>query len=182
MSALSRSGQCALGAGPGRLRPVVLSVATIVIGLFVSACNDGRVQQPIDYSHKAHVESAGLACLDCHQTAGTGIRASLPALETCGGCHADDPVTESPEEVILLKFVAEGSEVPWKKVYNVPDHVYFSHRRHVSGGKVTCQECHGDVGSFASAVSSPFLPVTMENCMNCHRDRSVTNDCLSCHR
>ncbi len=150
--------------------------------LLISGCGEGRVEQPIEYSHKAHVQSAGIVCVDCHQSVETGIRASIPPLETCKGCHSDNLLTESPEEKKLLHYLADGAEVPWNKVYHVPDHVYFSHRRHVSGGKVVCQECHGDVASFVNAVSFQFLPVTMENCMKCHKERNVTNDCLACHR
>ena len=150
--------------------------------LHASGCRERKVEQPIDYSHKTHVGTAGIACVDCHQSVESGIRATIPPLETCKGCHSDTPLTESPEEKKLLNYLANGGEIPWNKVYQVPDHVYFSHRRHVSRSKVSCQECHGDIASFVNAVSFQFLPVTMENCMKCHKERNVTNDCLSCHR
>jgi len=146
------------------------------------SCNDAEKEQPIAYNHQIHVETAELACVDCHVSVETGVRATIPSTELCSGCHADEPIGESAEEAKLLTYVADGAEVPWAKVYEVPDHVYFSHRRHVTGGELECQECHGKVSSFTSAISAPFLAVTMENCMDCHRERNVTNDCLSCHR
>ncbi|MBI3004413.1 MAG: cytochrome c3 family protein [Ignavibacteriales bacterium] len=81
-----------------------------------------------------------------------------------------------------MKYVAKAAEVPWERVYKVPDHVYFSHRRHVVAGRLECEVCHGNVQQFTMPVSLPEIPVTMENCMSCHRKHNVTNDCLSCHR
>ena len=81
-----------------------------------------------------------------------------------------------------MGYIAQESEIPWERVYRVPDHVYFSHRRHVTGAGLECEVCHGNVKEFTKPASSPAVPVTMENCMSCHRENNVTNDCLSCHR
>jgi hypothetical protein len=157
---------------------IVLLVSFLVIKTF----SRERITQPVAYSHKVHIENAGLHCTDCHTHAEDNASATVPSLEICQNCHSSDPVSKSPEELKVLKYVAEKKEIPWVRVYKVPDHVYFSHRRHVTKGKLECSLCHGNMNEQAIPVSSPFLPVTMKNCMNCHKEHKVTNDCLACHR
>jgi len=140
------------------------------------------VRQPIQYSHKVHIENAGLTCKDCHVYVETMAAATLPPIGICRNCHDTEPVSDSPEESLLLKYVAEGMEVPWVNIYSVPDHVYFSHRRHVVGGELDCTACHGPVNEMTLPVTSQYMEVRMRNCMDCHRNNKVSNDCLSCHR
>ncbi len=138
--------------------------------------------QPIAYNHQLHIETVGLQCTECHRYVETEAAATLPPLEVCRTCHESEPLSDSPEETVLLKYVADGTEIPWKRIYHVPDHVYFSHRRHVVLGEIDCGECHGVMQEKTTPVTSEFLEVKMENCMDCHREHKVTNDCLSCHR
>jgi len=158
----------------------VFLLAFLIFLVFYSGQEDNL--QPLGYNHKIHVDNVGLECKDCHRHVEDMAAATIPTLDVCAGCHTDEPFSESPEEKKLLKYIAEGSEIPWKEIYNVPDHVYFSHRRHVIGGELECSACHGNVGGFTRPVSSEFIPVTMENCMDCHKQHQVTNDCLACHR
>ena len=41
---------------------------------------------------------------------------------------------------------SQAQSIPWVRVHNLPDFVYFDHRAHVAAG-VTCQKCHGPVES-----------------------------------
>jgi hypothetical protein len=163
---------------------VLASAAAIVLVLILFQPLTGKRTnvQPLEYSHKVHIENAGLNCTDCHQYVEKLAAASIPSTEVCQNCHSESPISNSPEEAKLLKYVEQKKEVPWVRIYRVPDHVYFSHRRHVVDGKLKCSECHGNVGSFVKPVSSAAVPVTMQNCINCHKQRNVTTDCLSCHR
>ncbi len=78
--------------------------------------------------------------------------------------------------------------VPWIKVYNLPDFVYFDHRAHVRVA-VTCQRCHGTVESMERIRQVGDL--SMGWCVNCHRttnDEGVgglrvyaSTDCVTCH-
>jgi len=164
---------------------VIVSGVAIGLSLIAWSCafvaNDD-VNQPIAYNHKVHIENAGLKCTDCHVHVETMASATLPSLEICRNCHDSEPVSDSPEELTLLKYVADQEEIPWVKIYNVPDHVYFSHRRHVVIGGLACSACHGAMNEMTKPATSPFLKVTMKNCMACHRNNKVSNDCLSCHR
>ena len=61
--------------------------------------------------------------------------------------------------------------IPWVRIHNLPDHVYFSHKQHVTVGKVECQECHGKVEEMD--VVYQHSPLSMGWCINCHRQTSV---------
>ncbi len=163
-----------------RLGPVMVLLVVVVFYLSLGA-ND-RVAQPIAYNHKIHIESAGLTCTDCHSSVQSSSAASIPNLEMCSTCHSEQPISESAEELKLIEFVHQGTSIPWQRVYHVPDHVFFSHRRHVVIARLECTTCHGNVDEFTEPVAAQFLPITMDNCMECHRENNVTNDCLSCHR
>lgn len=163
-----------------RIGSVVILVVLVVI--YVASTSNNVITQPLVYNHKVHIETAGLACIDCHTSVETSSAASLPALETCSTCHSESPISQSPEELKLLEYVAGERPIPWKRVYSVPDHVFFSHRRHVAKGGLECTVCHGSVSELIEPATTQFLPITMDNCMKCHRENNVTNDCLACHR
>jgi mono/diheme cytochrome c family protein len=61
--------------------------------------------------------------------------------------------------------------IEWKKVHNLPDHVYFNHAQHVTVGKVECQSCHGTVEKME--VLKQHSPLSMGWCINCHRQTDV---------
>lgn len=78
--------------------------------------------------------------------------------------------------------------IPWVRVHNLPDFVYFDHRAHVNAG-VTCQHCHGPVESMQTVEQ--FSTLSMGWCVNCHRDAAANGiqgkavspslDCAACH-
>lgn len=78
--------------------------------------------------------------------------------------------------------------VPWIKVHNLPDFVYFDHSSHVRVG-VACQKCHDAVESMEKVRQASDL--TMGWCVNCHRTANeegvsgrrvhASTDCVTCH-
>jgi len=70
---------------------------------------------------------------------------------------------------------AEGNilakAIPWVKIHNLPDHVYFNHSVHVVSGKVACQQCHGNIEEMDEVKQSEEL--SMGWCINCHRETNV---------
>lgn len=131
--------------------------------------------QPVAFSHKRHA-SVGLECLDCHKGARTKARAGVPETETCMLCHTVK--VESPEIAKLRRFHESGEEIPWVRVYGVPDFVFFHHGNHVSAG-VECARCHGPVAE--RDVLAQEVSTRMGACMSCHKDRGVSNECYFCH-
>ena len=157
--------------------------AIFVIALVWMALGTRRtITQPISYNHKLHIEEVELNCIDCHIYVENMPSATIPNTKFCMDCHADEPMSDSPEEVKLLKYIKEGQSIPWQKIYSVPDHVYFSHRRHVTIGEIDCSECHGNVQELTEPAPYPIWVPTMNNCINCHKENKVTYDCLTCHR
>jgi hypothetical protein len=60
--------------------------------------------------------------------------------------------------------------------------VYFSHRRHVGIGKLECGACHGDIAVSQHPPSRALVRITMEFCLDCHRAKGQSLDCVACHR
>jgi len=135
------------------------------------------VEQPLPYSHKTHV-ALGLQCRDCHAIADPGFAAGYPAEATCMACHTAIK-TDSPHIQLLAKLNSEGTAVPWKRVYRVPDFVWFSHASHVEDATIECETCHGPVAQ--REVLFQEKPTTMAACMDCHARNNAPNDCDLCH-
>lgn len=160
----------------------LLFFALIIAALFFLVNgNTGAVLQPIPFDHHLHVVDQELECTLCHHRVMEHERAALPGIETCRECH-EEKMTETETEKKLLGFISENREIPWQRIYRVPDHVFFSHRRHTVSGKIGCETCHGDVKALKEPPGYPLVPTSMDYCMDCHEERNVTNDCLSCHR
>jgi hypothetical protein len=160
------------------------------------------VKQPIDFPHKKHIE-AGLQCTNCHQRAEKGSVAGRPPISFCMACHTGGK-PESPELKKLQAYSEKGHEVPWKRVWRLPSHVFFPHRTHVVAAKVECQTCHGPMETLEHAPTRPLKTLSMNDCIDCHEKhakqktpekaekegakhvqvagRHISNDCLACHR
>jgi predicted CXXCH cytochrome family protein len=111
-----------------------------------------------------------LKCATCHTTAEKAERAGFPTVTVCAGCHVDGPTAEA---------LREGAKFPAKRVYRLPDFVVFSHARHVAA-KVECQTCHGEVAAQAALVKT-IPSTTMKFCVDCHKAKTATVVCTSCH-
>jgi hypothetical protein len=125
-----------------------------------------RPDQPVPFSHKHHVQGLGIQCQYCHTTVEESSYAGIPPTKTCINCHAQiwtnaqllEPVRES---------WATGKSLPWIKVHDLPDFVYFSHEIHVHKG-VGCASCHGRVDQMPLMYAENTLQ--MEWCLDCHRN------------
>lgn len=139
-----------------------------------------EVTQPVPFNHKKHVEF-GIACDACHVGAKDSAKASVPNISTCALCH--QPGKASPKTPKALEqYMQEMKPIPWKKIYEAPRHVRFSHVRHVEKGGLDCRICHGEVGKMERPLGRQPVPLRMERCMECHRKERVTTDCMACHR
>ncbi len=146
-------------------------------------------EQPIAFSHKLHAGDNKIPCLYCHTGAARSRHAGVPAVQTCMNCHAVTR-TDRPAIQKLTALYNEGKAVEWKRVYRLPDHVYFDHRPHVNAG-IACQTCHGEVQTMARV--SQVMSLRMGNCLKCHRDPKAAlppdsriakgpEYCTACHR
>jgi hypothetical protein len=96
-------------------------------------------------------------------------------------CHST-PQGDSEEAARVTELLEAGEPLTFKKLFGLPDHVFYTHRRHVVIGEVECVECHGDIATTERPPERPLVEMDMEFCMACHTERGVTNDCTACHR
>ncbi len=104
------------------------------------------IEQPIEFPHYTHAVTLGLDCQFCHSEARKSIHAGVPPVQTCMNCHKFVK-TSAPRIKKIHEYYNSGQPIPWKKVHDLPDHVNFSHKRHVRAG-VQCQDCHGPVETY----------------------------------
>jgi Cytochrome c7 and related cytochrome c/Class III cytochrome C family len=162
------------------MSPRPTAEAAALLAALCLACSS-EVKQPIAYDHRLHVVKLELACDTCHETSTAGEAAGLPPLSTCGTCHqeANGP---SPEEKKVVEAVRVGRELPWVRLYELPRHVYFTHRRHVAVARIACERCHGEMRQQARPPPAALVALSMNDCLECHRERGASRECAACHR
>jgi hypothetical protein len=138
-------------------------------------------EQPIKFSHKIHVGDLKVECQYCHWSVSKAAYAAIPEVETCYTCHkmvkGKDEAAQSEIKKILSAY-SEAKAIEWVKVHVMPDYVKFNHKRHVKGG-VACQECHGQISEME--VVERVSSMKMGWCVECHRERGASIDCMTCH-
>lgn len=167
---------------------VTLAVALVASGVFggpkaravnkPAPASDPTAVNAIHFDHTIHVRKYGMQCLDCHVYATQSTVAGLPALRKCMGCHKFVD-KKKPGVMALAKLWEEGKPPQWRRVYQLPGYVYFSHEMHLAN-KVECKACHGDVGGMHRVVKVTSL--NMGFCLGCHEKRHATVSCIACHK
>lgn len=159
--------------------------------------NDYHPAQPIFYSHKVHAGVNQINCLYCHGNAWESKTAAIPSTNVCMNCHKTIQKYKGEQLVDLNGMKVDGTAeiqklykyanfdpqkpndwtpemakpIPWIKIHNLPDHVYFNHSQHVRVGDVQCQTCHGEITNMD--VVHQFSELSMGWCVNCHRQTAV---------
>ena len=153
--------------------------ATLLLG---ASRRHEPVEQPIPFDHQAHVVGQEMDCKDCH-SAHEEPHAGFGAIRDCHECHKEvQGDADSELQQAVREYGKARRQVPWVQVTRNPGHVYFSHRAHVSLGKMECQECHGDMGARTTPLERPQGHlVSMDACMDCHAARGASLQCAACH-
>lgn len=149
-------------------------------------------EQPIAFNHKAHIEDAGMSCIDCHFFREDGTFNGRPTTESCAMCHAS-PMTDNPEEErFITEYVDTEREIKdeWLILAKQPDNVYFPHSAHslencgrchkyvypIRSEETLCKECHVDMSS------STVPPVYKENILSTYSSETMMMwECEDCH-
>jgi hypothetical protein len=140
--------------------------------------SDSEPVQPINFPHTIHAGTMRLPCTFCHLFVERSRFATAPPLQICLGCHRTI-ATDREEIKKLTRYYEEKRPVEWKRVYALPDFIYFSHKRHIKAG-LECAECHGDVAGMKRVRRVSNL--VMGWCVSCHRARGAPVDCYTCHK
>ena len=154
--------------------------------------------QPIFYSHKVHAGINQINCLYCHGAAMDSKHAAIPSTNVCMNCHktistyekgpklmdeAGNEINGTAQIQKLYEYAGfdpknanawdpvKAKSIPWTKIHNLPDHVYFNHSQHIKVGNVQCQTCHGEITNMD--VVYQFSELSMGWCINCHRNTKV---------
>jgi hypothetical protein len=161
---------------------LLLVVPFLVVAVSFPAARRGPpVPQPVAFNHFKHTEELGLGCEFCHKYVLQGAHAGLPGAETCSLCHGT-PQGTSEEAARVTQLIEQGDPLRFNKLFRMPDHVFYTHRRHVAIGGLECQICHGDIAASERPPSWPLVNISMEFCMDCHLEQDQTLDCNACHR
>ncbi len=185
-----------------RVKRVIIILGIVLVALAFGYGADWgapAVKQPIEFPHKTHIAQK-IPCTGCHQRAEKDLVAGRPPTALCLACHAGGD-SKSPEIRKLKAFGEKGQEIPWRRVWRLPSHVFFSHRVHVSVAKLACQSCHGPMETLDRPPPRPLKSLKMADCIDCHTQtksfasakvgalhpsavsrQRLVNDCVTCHR
>lgn len=161
-------------------------LSLLVAGLLLAGCaSEAPVTQPIPFNHRIHTAN-GLTCDGCHQSVMEKPVAGIPRVVLCMGCHTGD-ITQNPAAQpyidTIRRYAEADAEIPWVRLYTLPHHVYYSHRRHTAIAGLACTTCHGDIGESETPPEHPVAhTLEMDNCMECHQRLGAENQCAWCHR
>jgi hypothetical protein len=122
-------------------------------------------EQPIQFSHERHVGGNGIDCRYCHTSVEDSAFAGLPPTKTCMNCHSQI-FANSPFLAPVRESFRTGDSIPWTRVHDLPDFVFFDHSIHVAKG-VGCSTCHGRVDLMPLTWQESSLQ--MEWCLECHK-------------
>ena len=168
------------------LKPAALIVGVGLIGVGlgywvnVAFFPGTSPEQPIAFSHRIHAAENEIPCLYCHTSARRSTSAGVPSVNKCVSCH-QNVATERPQIRKVMNYWNTKEPIPWVKVHDLPDFVYFPHKRHVQAG-LECQTCHGPVETMDKITR--VAPLKMGWCLDCHTNEHVEHgrDCLTCHK
>jgi hypothetical protein len=124
------------------------------------------VEQPVQFDHRHHVGDEAIDCRYCHYTVEESPSAGMPSTTVCLSCHAQVWNKSPYLQEVREKFFTD-QPIPWVRVHNLPEHVYFNHSIHVNKG-VGCVTCHGRVDEMGAIYQ--VAPLTMSWCLECHRN------------
>ncbi len=122
-------------------------------------------EQPVPFSHRHHVGELGLDCRYCHTTVERSSYANIPPTQICMNCHSQI-WSDSPTLEPVRSSYRTGKSLPWTKVHDLPDFVYFDHSIHIAKG-IGCATCHGRIDRMNLTYQNASLQ--MEWCLACHR-------------
>ena len=159
---------------------LVIGLALLAVALW-AVFRTPAVTQPVVFNHRKHTEQLKLACSTCHQYVEVGAHAGLPDAKTCVLCHQDRQGT-SPEALRVTQLLARGDPLRFNKLFRLPPHVYFTHRRHVGIARLPCKACHGEIAATEQPPARPLVTIRMRYCLGCHASSGQPVDCVRCHR
>jgi len=166
----------------------VLQISLLIVGMFVLLVATTYVTQSREttvvqdrssetkFSHKFHLQEAGMACVDCHEGATTSTNSKdhlLPTKATCQTCHEEQLQSD-------CTFCHTSDDPTTYQKFTIPARdLNFNHALHVGEQKLACETCHQ--GMDEMTVATPASIPAMATCNTCHNNVVATNACETCH-
>ena len=164
-------------------------------------------EPPVQFNHELHNYEVSNGCESCHYFREDGTFSGVPTLNDCIDCH-EYPIGDSEEEMKFVEeYMEKGQEVPWLVYSRQPDCVFFSHAAHVIKAGMSCEECHGPIGTSTSLKTyqenritgysrdiwgddltgifkkNPWDSMKMDDCAKCHKKETGSKGaCFQCHK
>lgn len=160
---------------------MVVGLAVVGGFLFWLKLGDNRgyaPAQPIPFSHKLHAGDLKVDCQYCHANVDKSRHATIPSMNVCMNCHSVVK-PDSPHIQKMKELIEKGDSFEWVKVHDMPDFVFFNHKRHIAKA-IACETCHGDVKNMQKVTQKEML--NMGFCVECHRENKAPTGCETCHR
>jgi hypothetical protein len=161
---------------------LILGASVLFVGVAINACSfdaTASPDQPIAFSHRIHVENQ-IDCSYCHEYYDRYAVAGIPRVSVCVDCHEFmEPTEPNPDLDRLFEFASSGQEIPWVRLYELPQYTHFNHKWHIQA-EVECQTCHGDIGT--SDRATRHMVYDMDWCLSCHESQEASVDCVTCHK
>jgi len=156
---------------------VIFLVLGFLYFFYASPATRIRPEQPIPFSHRVHAGVKAIQCQFCHPYVGRSIFPGIPPVEKCLYCHkyiiANFPPIKKEHQ-----YFNTNTPTPWKKVFYIPEHVFFRHVWHIKRN-IECQQCHGQIQTMDRIPAKKFK---MGFCVDCHKQNKAKLGCwLACH-
>ncbi len=85
--------------------------------------------QPVPYSHALHAGQLGIDCRYCHNTVEVAAHAAVPPTADVHELPRADPDRRARSCCRCGRATRPALPIPWVRVHDLPDYVYFNHRR-----------------------------------------------------
>lgn len=159
----------------------IISVAIVVALLMLTVAQARKTPAPqtsaerrgLRFSHGQHTE-AGAECAKCHNAKASqdGWDDLLPGHKQCSECH-DVQAADQCKTCHLSDKPEAGPRITRFSPR-------FGHVRHLEKGGLACDACHTKLDEPLDGARAGHLP-HMPECMECHNQKLVKNDCAVCH-
>jgi hypothetical protein len=145
-------------------------LALVAAGGLAAAAAKPEGERLAVINHAIHI-ARDLECVDCHLGVRSHAAAGVPSVTICAECHDDpeDGIAQTENGQRILDHILRGEELWWPKLYHLPDHVGFSHRRHAELGGIACDECHGDIAAATDCRTCHTVIPHLDDGGNCRR-------------
>jgi hypothetical protein len=159
-----------------RVFGVVAVMLVLAAGIALSAGRQtSAARRQMNFPHAFHVKDQSLNCEVCHTKAAastTGADDLLPRHEQCNDCHDVNSADGCKKCHLAAKPVLSERITGYS--------AKFDHQRHLSKGKLNCDDCHKDLDGPLPGHLAGHLP-KMDDCVSCHNKKMVKVDCNVCH-